>query len=261
MKEITKIIKSISTECTPHLNPTEIYNEGWMTRLLVHYSVKECISLEKEDFIYSDFPITSHSNTLESIRINKSFQWTSEALISSPFVKKEAKPYQEGYTHADMAIGDFDVDYLHSGEIDLRDGFNLFGIIEAKMGSNLSKGTTHAPNYNQASRNLACIAYKTKDSIAPTFFGVVAPKDMITKHGIQSQVEKATMIKQIEDRYDMYPLGGSIRKDEVQVLSKAQDTNVFVISYEDWIAKFDNPIQGELQEFYNACLKWNKITK
>ena len=31
---IFEIIESIGTNTTPHINPTEIYNEGWMVRLL-----------------------------------------------------------------------------------------------------------------------------------------------------------------------------------------------------------------------------------
>jgi len=94
MNAILKIIETISTD-NPALNPTAIYNEGWMTRLLVHYSIKEKIVLHDIDF--------------SKIRNN-----TSEALIDSPFV--HASKYREGYTHADMVLGDFTVNFGLNGK-------------------------------------------------------------------------------------------------------------------------------------------------
>ena len=62
---ILDIIKTIETS-QPCVNPTVIYNEGWMSRLLMHQSIIEGLTLGNVDF-------SSNSN------------WTSEALISSPF--------------------------------------------------------------------------------------------------------------------------------------------------------------------------------
>ena len=50
------------------------------------------------------------------------------------------------------------------------------------MGSKLSAGTKNAPNYNQASRNLACIAFNTLSSNYDIFFAVVAPEQKIEEH-------------------------------------------------------------------------------
>ena len=85
MQHLLDIITSIENDL-PNINPTQIYNEGWMTRLLMKQSILEKTKLEKFDF-------------------GKFNNWTSEALISSPFLK--AKKCKEGYTHADIAFGDF----------------------------------------------------------------------------------------------------------------------------------------------------------
>ena len=169
---INKIIDSIDQE-QPNLNPTQIYNEGWMTRLLVKFSIEDKLKFKGIDF--------------SSIR-----HWCSEALISSPFLPRERKDHlAEGHTHADMAIGDFEVNFKCNSEITLKNNSNLFGIVEAKMGSNLSKGTTHAKNYNQASRSLACIAHITKEyTSCKIFFAVVAPEETLEKYEIDEQIDK-----------------------------------------------------------------------
>lgn len=91
---IAQVISSISSQ--PRLNPTAIYNEGWMTRLLVYRSIEQKLVFNRIDF-----------GNLKN--------WTSEGLISSPFIK--AEHYREGYTHADMALGDFSIKYEERGEI------------------------------------------------------------------------------------------------------------------------------------------------
>ena len=46
---INKIIDSIDQE-QPNLNPTQIYNEGWMTRLLVKFSIEDKLKFKGIDF-------------------------------------------------------------------------------------------------------------------------------------------------------------------------------------------------------------------
>lgn len=142
MNDIIEIIQSMDTD-TIHLNPSEFYNEGWMIRLLVKKSIEKKICIGTIN--YADI-----SN------------WTSEGLISSPFVS--APKYREGYTHSDIALGDFIIDYANRGEIIIKDNAKLFGIFEAKMKSNLSQRTTYAADYNQASRIIACILSNTKET-------------------------------------------------------------------------------------------------
>ncbi|MBN4062281.1 hypothetical protein JYU20_03695 [Bacteroidales bacterium AH-315-I05] len=239
MEAIIEIINSIDSN-QRNVNPTEVYNEGWMTRILVYYSIKEQIKLKGIDF-----------GTIDN--------WTSEALISSPFVY--AKNFREGYTHADMALGDFDVDYEARGEIKIKDK-GLFGIIEAKMGSNLSQGTTHAPNYNQASRNLACIAYNTMKSGCKIFFAVAAPKQKIEEHAIEEKVNLQKMLGEIEKRFDMYDKSDAVRDSYSDVMKKASGCSVWTITYEDWIEAFSNvDIKIVLNDFYEKSLHWNRIRK
>ena len=65
-----------------------------MTRLLVEISIEAKLKLPHVDFA--------------KIRL-----WYSEGLLSSPFLARKRKDdLTEGYTHADMALGDLRVDSI-----------------------------------------------------------------------------------------------------------------------------------------------------
>ena len=234
---ITSIDKPLS-----NINPTQIYNEGWMTRLLVYNSIVEKLVYNEIDF-------------------SKMKNWCSEALISSPFLPRtKSDPLAEGYTHADIALGDFEVDFSYRGEINLIEPFKVFGIIEAKMGSNLSQGTKNIENYNQAARNIICIAFNTYKLECKIFFGVVAPEKIINKHDISYQLKKENILSQVIERFNMYDddFKASVKMD--LIISKINECRIFISSYEEWINHFDNQdIKKALNEFYDKSIKWNKI--
>ena len=210
-----------------------------MTRLLVYYSIKDKITIKGIDF-------------------SKISNWTSEALISSPFVG--AKDRREGYTHADMALGDFNVDYFKRGEIQVLDDARIFGIIEAKMGSNLTQGTTHAKDYDQASRNLACIAHNTFNNDCEIFFAVVAPETKLGSHDIYSQIDIDRIIGVIKERYAGYDASFKKETHMHSVILKAKSCIIWAISYEEWIEEFTDKTTNEfLNEFYKKAKHWNKI--
>jgi len=241
MEELLHIIKSIESSRTPHINPTEIYNEGWMVRLLVSQSV-------------------SYGLTFCNVNFENCKNWTSEALIASPFVDAPIK--REGYTHADIAFGDFSVDYEKRGEIIIDADAKQFGIIEAKMGSNLSQSTSNAPNYDQASRNLACIAHQTVDinRCNEKHLIVAAPEQTIDKHRLMKQVDLNTMVSKIEDRFEEYSFDFQSEKSKDKVVENAKNINVDIWSFEDWINAFDgNQIWYVLDKFYRKALKWNRL--
>jgi len=238
MKSIVDIISSIDTS-SPNINPTIIYNEGWMTRLLVNQSLKERTKLKGIDF--------------SEIR-----NWTSEALIASPFVKADKS--REGYTHADIALGDFDVNYQKRGNIIIQKETKVFGIIEAKMGSNLSQRTKHFENYNQASRNLACICSQTLNIDCKIFLAVVAPNVKLIKNKIAKQIDLDFMIQQIKNRFSIYSESFKSEQQIDSIIKKAQSCNVFALSYEEWIESITDSVAKEfLVDFYDKAKNWNKI--
>ncbi|WP_026706664.1 hypothetical protein [Flavobacterium frigidarium] len=248
MKEIIEIISSIEDNSVyTNIKPTEIYNEGWMTRLLVHYSKQQNIKLKEIDFEKID-------------------NWTSEALLSSPFIK--AAKIREGYTHTDIALGDFKVNYkqngVGSGKIIINDLAKVFGVIEAKMGSPLSSFTSNAKNYNQATRTITCIAENTKLNCF-TFFYVVLPECKVDKRNkkgitIRDLVKPENIKFQIEKRILDHNESNDVKLIERDVFDKVDKCIVGIITYEEWIELFsDVNIKSTLNDFYSKCKKWNNI--
>ena len=239
------IVASILSRCSTNvtnLRPTLLYNEGWMTRLLVATSINLKIRVQSVDF--------------GGIQ-----HWYSEGLLSSPFLARHrGDKLAEGFTHTDMAIGDFHVDSSNRGDIKVKGSRGLFGIIEAKMGSQLSPRTKNAPNYNQASRNLACIAFNTLKTKHDIFFAVAAPEKKMTEHDIRKLVNPQSMLNQIAERFEAYDKASDVYALKDQVLKRAGQCNCMVISYESWIAEFScHVIQAQLNEFLHCCYKYNRI--
>jgi hypothetical protein len=218
------------------INPTIIFNEGWMVRILVEISINERLKFESIDF--SDV---------------KNF--SSEALIDSPFVRRVKN--RESCTHTDIIFGDFTVNYEEHGKITVNPDAQILGIIEAKMGSGLSKKTTNADDYNQASRSICCLAHnadKTPEKCA-LFFIVVAPETTIKKHKIKAQVEYNTIKAQIEKRFDTSHI-----TNNPTIIDKIDKCNILVISYEKWIAEIKNQSDKLLMSgFYEKCKSFNKV--
>lgn len=240
-----KTVVQILNRCdTPETNicPTILYNEGWMTRLLVEISTEAKIRLHNIDFG----------------NIN---HWYSEGLLSSPFLARSRNDtLAEGYTHADMALGDFIVDAANRGDISVKETDGIFGVIEAKMGSKLSAGTKNAPNYNQASRNLACIAFNTRSTKHNIFFTVVAPERKIEEHNIRQDVDLQVMLVQIGNRFDSYDASSKVYALKENVLNRAKTCTCSVISYESWIDELSShSAYSSLVEFKERCYRFNRI--
>lgn len=222
------------------INPTVIYNEGWMIRLLVMESLIQKLKIKN-----LDFAILATRN------------WSSEALIKSPFVG--IKHNKENHTHADIILGDFNVDYNVNGETKLNEEPQVLGIIEAKMGSNLSKGTSNSKsNYNQASRSICCLSYITRNNPeCELFFVVAAPLATINKYKIENQIKQEYINQQIKNRFKHSEVTYS-----PEIENQVNNCKITAISYEEWIDKLENnQVKKILNDFYKKCLFHNKIIK
>ncbi|MDR2621180.1 MAG: hypothetical protein LBC48_01200 [Dysgonamonadaceae bacterium] len=226
------------------INPTIIYNEGWMVRLLVMQSIEQGICIG--DINFGEF---------------KEGKYTSEALIESPFMGPELKKehQNETNTHMDIVIGDFKIDYEESTGIEVDDNAKILGIIEAKMGSDLSQKITNADDYNQVSRSICCLAYKVPAG-CKTFVIVVAPQSTLKRYKIDEndQLNPTKIRTQIDKRLEATKKGNIKNIDDFNRI--INHCRVLAISFEDWIDKVtDSSIKTKLQEFYDACKKWNRI--
>ena len=136
---IAEILSRVDGD-SPPIRRTEVYNEGWMLRL--------CLDWFSEN--------RSASGTL---LFDSSSDWYSEALLPSAFLPKErGDRLAESWTHADGVIGDFDIGKENIGGLSLKPDARQFVVTEAKMFSKLSSGVKNAGYFNQAARNVACIA-------------------------------------------------------------------------------------------------------
>ncbi|MDR2651491.1 MAG: hypothetical protein LBC68_04140 [Prevotellaceae bacterium] len=245
--ETVELLNKLYENLSPSkINPTVIFNEGWMTRILVEASIDEKLEIGGIDF-------------------SKIKSWTSEALIGSPFVSKKGNKIEkgEGYTHADIILGDFKIDYSNRGEIIMEDNAHILGIIEAKMGSNFSKGTSNAKEgYNQASRNICCLAYYAIKN-APDceiFFIIAAPQKKLNK--IEEKIKRDLIKDQISERYKTSNITNEDEKEKI--IKKVSECNISSISYEEWIEKIKNQSPKDvsiLKKFYDDCISYNKIKK
>ena len=241
IETVTRILSRCSTPKT-NICPTILYNEGWMTRLLVSISTDAGLQFNGIDF--------------SNIR-----HWYSEGLLSSPFLARNRSDcLAEGYTHADMALGDFRVDASNRGDITIEGTDGIFGVIEAKMGSPLSAGTKNAPEYDQASCNLACIAFNTDSTRHNIFFGVAAPEKKIEQYGIKAQVDLRRMTDRIDQRFEMYDKDSDVYALKAKVLERARSCSCFVVSYEAWIEALEgHKDHFHLCEFLKRCYEFNRI--
>lgn len=87
---LVEILLSCDTNANARFPPTEVFNEGWMLRLLLD-------ALQSRDI--SDHPFLFLPGS----------KWYSEARLASPFhPRSNADSLGEGFTHADGVIGPFD---------------------------------------------------------------------------------------------------------------------------------------------------------
>jgi len=246
---ISKMLELAHTDAAV-FPPTILYNEGWMLRIL--------LSLQSEG--KRGLPFTFLPGA----------RWFSEALIDSPFLHRmRGDPLAEGLTHLDGAIGHFDIRDGTKAGLVLRADSKQFVAIEAKMFSTLSKGTTHAPNYDQAARIVACIAWAIKqanrkaEDFESLGFYVFAPSDQINRGVFSSQVNKVSVNEKVERRINAYV---SDTKKHAELLTWQKDffapvlerIDIRCIPWETIIDKIDDP---DIRNFYSRCRLFNTPTR
>lgn len=230
------------------LPPTELFNEGWMLRLVLDW-------LDRNRQV--EHPLSFRSGA----------RWYSEALLPSRFLPQtRGDSRAESFTHADGILGHFDVASGLRGDARLLSDAKQFVITEAKFGSGLSAGTKNAPAYDQAARNVACMAYmldikgidpSTVDRLA---FYVVAPDaqvksgvfaDLVTKESIERKVrERVSSYRGAHDAWFKDKFLPTLERIELGILSWKKDV----------LAALPKTKETELMsEFYEQCLRFNPL--
>ena len=249
---ITALLAELEEE-KPHMPPTLLFNEGWLMRVVLHW--------------FSQNNIADHSLSFRLGAV-----WYSEGLLSSPFLPVyRGDKLAESFTHADGIIGNIDTGRKGKADIQLVDPYEGFVVIEAKLFSKLADGTTRVSGYNQAARNIACIANVIAESNAPIDlfkklgFYVLAPEKQINDEPTyNSFMERETIyqtvlarVKSYRERTDYVDKRRWFKHHFEPLLSKI---DLKVISWEKIINSIcdqDSEYGNKLWKFHELCLKFN----
>ena len=192
--------------------------------------------------------------------------WFSEAKLPSAFLPRSlGDPLAESHTNADGVIGEIVVGSTGKSDLVLNENASHFVVLEAKLFSLLSKGVTHASFFDQAARNVACIAevlhragVRPGDMDSVGFY-VLAPKAQIDQGFFSEQLSKESVRSKVKQRVEAYegerddwfeeafrPLMDVIQIGEISWESLIED-----------VQEADLGFGAELGELYEDCLRFN----
>ena len=227
--------------------PTELYNEGWMLRLVLDW--------------FDRNHLVEHA-----LAIMPQARWYSEALLPSAFRPRHRGDRRaESFTHADGVIGHFDIKPGVRGDAVLLGDATQFIVCEAKLGSGLSAGTTNAAAFDQAARNVACMAHMIGIAKVPINrfehigFYVIAPEAQIASDVFGSLVTKTSVRAKVQERVAQYE--GQLDDWYRIVFEPVLDRiDLAVLSWESILEVMpDTPEVVGLRDFYRECLKFNPL--
>jgi len=247
-RQIETLLKHCDTtlSCLP---PALLYNEGWMLRATVDRFASLDLGSERH-------PLAVPANC----------RWYSEALLPSAFLPESRGDSRgESWTHADGVIGQFDIGGGTKGDLTLHRDATHFVVLEAKMFSKLSSGVKHASHFNQAARNVACMAEVLKRAgrrpaeFSALGFYVLAPASQIEQSVFADYLGSDALRRTVEKRVSQY---GGTRDTWFRewFLPTHEKLDVKAISWEElisFLAKRDDETE-ELRGFYGRCLEFNR---
>lgn len=228
--------------------PTDLYNEGWMLRLVLDW-------LSINPGIDHDLAFTTTD------------KWYSEALLPSAFLPRiRGDKLAESWTHADGVIGDFVIGADSAGDLSLTEGASRILVTEAKMFSKLSSGVKNASYFNQAARNVACIAEVIRRAQIPPNeftrigFCVIAPESQIKDGVFVEQMAPEKIRAVVKQRVSEYQEPEKDLWFEEWFMSTMDRIQIREISWEEIISlvkQFDSTYGADINAFYEKCLEFN----
>jgi len=239
LSTVSELLEKCSTEHTK-FPATDLYSEGWMLRIVLDW--------------FSKHPEVEHE-----ISINSSLDWYSEARLPSTFLpRKRGDKFAEGHTHADGVIGEFSIREGVESEFILNSCATTFIVTEAKMFSKLSPRTSNCNYYNQAARNVGCIAEVLSrvdlkpEKLDRLGFYVLAPESRINDGIFSRYMEKEHIHKTVKRRVDDYD-ESKVEWFDSWFLPLMDVIEIRCISWEDlvnFIVIHESEMKESLSEFY-----------
>lgn len=230
--------------------PTDLYNEGWMIRLVL-------------DWFSNNRKIDHDLSFMEDS------DWYSEALLPSAFLARyRGDKLAESWTHADGVIGEFSIGENADGDLTLSDKAKQIVVVEAKMFSKLSAGVKNASYYDQAARNIACIAEvisragRKIGKIDNVGFFVLAPQTRIEERVFSKQMDVDSIRSIVKRRVSEYEDQDKESWYVDKFIPVVKDMKIREISWEEVIeiiSDNDKKAGDQLQEFYKKCIDFNQF--
>jgi hypothetical protein len=229
--------------------PTDLYNEGWMLRLVLDW--------------FSLNPGINHD-----LAFATTGKWYSEALLPSTFLARfRGDKLAESWTHADGVIGDFIIGAKRRGDLSLADGASRFVVTEAKMFSKLSSGVKNATYFNQAARSIACIAEVIfRVQILPSSFDkigflVIAPESQIKDGIFTEHLIPEKILRIVDRRVSEYQEPEKNKWFEDWFIPTLEKIAIREVSWEELIGlikQYDSLSGAQMDDFYGKCLEFNQ---
>ena len=230
----------------PRFRPTELYNESWLMKLVFH----QASTMPDETF---------------PLGFLQGSTWFSEALLPTAFkARYQGDPLSEARTHADGVIGHIRIGSKAKADLELEPDAAQFTVVEAKVGSPLSKGISNAGYFDQAARNVACMAEViAREGLRPTRFDrlefvVLAPQSSIEKGTFSDEMRRNSIEEKVRKRVDAY--NGELDRWFEQSFAPLMDViELRALSWEDaidWIREYKPGVADQFSEYYGLCLEF-----
>lgn len=243
---VADLIQNFDPE-NPYFPPTEIFNENWLLKAFLYQASR--IDLGDSPFSF-----------------DQGATWFSEAMLPTAFKQRFlGDPLAEFRTHADGVIGHIDIGRKGKADLELASDATQFVVIEAKIGAHLSPGTQNAPEFDQAARNVACMAeVLSKAELSPAkmerfAFVLLAPQSSIESDTFSSEMNLEGMRGKIQSRVSRFD--GTLDEWYQKWAEPTLDAvALHTISWETAIRGVEaiDPQSGEaLKNFYDTCLEVN----
>ncbi len=193
--------------------------------------------------------------------------WFSEALLPSAFLARyRGDKLAENWTHADGVVGHFLIGEEGKADLKLLPEARQFLVLEAKIFSGLSSGVSNARYYDQAARNVACMAEVLRragrhpSEITNLGFIVLAPASQIERGIFHKVVQNKSIFEKVRRRAQAYA-GAQDQWFKEWFRPTWQQINVDCLSWEELIAvtaEYDLPTSDSLRSFFDHCIKFNR---